>query len=355
MRKSSRLAILAALAALLLAMVLGAAALSSGEESPGHATVTTPPALPPPPVPPSAPPGPVEGQEPPPAPDVRLAALGRRGPTIGLADNRPETLTDPRFVATGIKRVRVAVPYDDVALGGARMAIQDAWFTTARAQGIEPTVSFFRSSRGMAILPTEDEFRRDFRLFRQRYPWVSSFSTWNEANFTAQPTAADPVRTARFYRIARQECSGGRCTVVACDFRPDGTRRSARWLRAFKREIGPGPHRWGLSSYVDVNRRSTRLTRDFLRQTTGPVWVNEVGAINFFGKGLAPDLDRQTRVMAYLLGDYPRLSRRLERIYVYHWRAAAGDTLFDSGLLALDGRPRPAYYLFFQAIGVPPP
>lgn len=204
-------------------------------------------------------------------------------------------------------------------------------------------------------MPTEAAFRRHFRLFRQRYPWVRSFSTWNEANFTAQPTAADPVRTGRFYRIAREECSGGRCTVLACDFRPDGTRRSARWLRVFQREIGPGPHRWGLSSYVDVNRRSTRLTRDFLRRTAGPVWVNEVGAINFFGKGFAPDEERQTRVMAFLLSDYPRLSRRLERIYVYHWRAAPGDTLFDSGLLDVEGRPRPAYYLFFQAIGVPAP
>ena len=49
---------------------------------------------------------------------TRLAGLGGGGPLVGLADNRPETLTDPRFAATGIKDVRVTVPYDDVALGG---------------------------------------------------------------------------------------------------------------------------------------------------------------------------------------------------------------------------------------------
>ena len=209
------------------------------------------------------------------------------------------------------------------------------------SRGIEPLVTFFRSSRGKAILPTPEEYRRHFRLFRQRYPWVRLFSTWNEANFTAQPTSRDPARTARFYRIARQECSGGRCEVLTCDFRPDGRERSARWLATFKRGIGPGPHRWGLSSYVDVNRRSTPLTRDFLRNTEGPVWVNEVGAINFFGKGLAPDQNRQTRVMSYLMGTYPRVSPRLERLYVYHWRAAPDDTLFDSGLLDVEGRPDP--------------
>ena len=248
----------------------------------------------------------------------------------------------------------MTVPFDDVATGGARLAAQDQWFATAKAQGIEPLVSFFRSYRGATILPTPAEFRRHFRLFRQRYPWVRWFSTWNEANFTAQPTSADPARTARFYRIARQECSGGRCEVIACDFRPDGRRRSARWLEEFKRGIGPGPHRWGLSSYVDVNRRSTELTRDFLSRTEGPVWVNEVGAINFFGKGFAPDLERQSRVMTYLLSTYPKVSSRLERIYVYHWRAAQGNELFDSALLDLEGRPRPAYYLLFLAIGRQP-
>ena len=43
--------------------------------------------------------------------------------------------------------------------------------------------------------------------------------------------------------------------------------------------------------------------------------------------------------MAYLLDDYARVSPRLKRIYVYHWRAAAGDNLFDSGLLDSPGVP----------------
>ncbi len=344
-----RTAALAAVAAVMLAAGVAAVLVTSREDgsrtpAPGSTTAK------PPQVPGSPMPAPRSDVA-----DTRLAALGARGPLIGLADNRPETMSDPRFLATGIKRVRVTVPFDDIALGGERLAIQDAWFAAARKQGIEPLVSFFRSSRGQRILPTADEYRRHFRLFRQRYPWVRLFSTWNEANFTAQPTSRDPARTARFYRIARQECSGGRCIVLTCDFRPDGRKRSARWLEEFKRGIGPGPHRWGLSSYVDVNRRSTRLTREFLRQTEGPVWVNEVGAINFFGKGLEPDLERQTRVMSYLVGTYPRVSPRLERLYVYHWRAAAGDTLFDSGLLDAAGRPRPAYYLLFAAIGRPAP
>ncbi len=220
--------------------------------------------------------------------DVRLNGL-RGGPLVGLADNRPETLRDPRFAATGIKHVRVTVPYDDIALGGRRRAVQDAFFANARQTGVQPLVSFYRSSRGIGILPTEAQFRRHVRLFRARYPWVKYFSTWNEANFRSQPTSRDPARTAAFYRILRDECSGGRCTVVTCDFRPDGTAKSARWLETFKRGIAPGRHIWGLAPYVDVNRRSTALTRDFLRRTSGPVWADEVGALNFFGKGVRPE------------------------------------------------------------------
>jgi len=42
-------------------------------------------------------------------------------------------------------------------------------------------------------------------------------------------------------------------------------------------------------------------------------------------------------------------------MYVYHWRAARGDSLFDSALLSVDGERRPAYFAFFEALGRPAP
>ena len=281
---------------------------------------------------------------------VRLAALPD-GPEIAFSDNRPETLLDRRFRAMGIRRVRKLVPYDDVENGGQALAELDAWFRNARRTGVEPLVSFYRSSRDEQRLPTVGEFRSHFRRFNERYPWVRLFSTWNEANFAAaQPTGRDPERTARFYRALRRECAGGRCTVLAADFRADGSAESAGWLRTFKRGIGAGPHIWGLVAYPDVNRLDDSRTREFLRATKGPVWVVEVGAIHFFGTGLRPSIPRQTRVMRYLTTVYPRVSPRLKRMYVYHWRAAPGDTLFDSALLSAEGEPRPAYEIFTSAL-----
>lgn len=310
------------------------------------------------PLPPQPPPKPPPARKPVrPAPvhDTRLA--GRpRGPLIGLADNRPETMVDRRFRRSRIKRIRVIVPFDDIARGGKRRRIQDAWFNTAQAHGIEPLVSFYRSYRSRTLLPSVAQYRRHFRRFRARYPWVRLFSTWDEANFpAAQPTGNHPRRTAQFYKVARKECSGGRCTVLTADFRADGGLHSARWLRVFKRHIGRGPHIWGLVSHPDVNRLSTLRTRQFLRATRGPVWATEIGAVNFFGRGFRPNIRRQTQAMRFMMYRYPSVSRRLKRMYIYHWRAAPRNRLWDSALLSANGKRRPAYYIFFRALGMRAP
>ena len=278
-----------------------------------------------------------------------VPAHAQARPLIAFSDNQTTTLLDKRFQKTGIKQVRRNVPYDEVTRGGRRLAHLDQWFAYAQAHNIEPLVSFYRSSRGKTRLPTVAGYRKYFRAFRKRYPWVKYFSTFNEANFpAAQPTGNFPKRTAQFYKVARRECSGGRCKVLTMDFRADGSEFSARWLKTFKRHMGPGPHTWGLVAHPDVNRLSTKNTREFLRNTRGDVWAVEVGAVNYFGK-FKPSITRQTRAMRFLMTRYPRVSRRLKRMYVYHWRAAKRD-IWDSGLLNSSGGRRPAYFIFFKAL-----
>lgn len=279
--------------------------------------------------------------------DTRLVGLGRASPLIGLADNRRETLSDHRFAATGIKRVRVAVPYDDVTTGGARLAVQDAFFQAARAAGVDPLVSFYRSYAKPDALPSRAKFAVAVRAFRKRYPWVRAYSVWSEPNFGVQPTSRSPERTAEFYEDLRRQCRG-RCTVVAGDYRLDAGSASRHWLARYQRAIGAGPHIWGLSAFEDTARRSASLTRAFLRRTRGPVWVDEVGAARSRGPGAD---ERQRREMAYLVDRYARLSPRIKRIYIYSWRAVPGARGFDSALLAADGTARPAYRELNRGIG----
>ncbi len=199
-------------------------------------------------------------------------------------------------------------------------------------------------------------YRKYFRAFRARYPWVKYYSTFNEANFPdAQPTGNFPKRTAQFYRAARKDCRRPpTCTVLTMDFRADGSKHSIRWLKTFKRHMGRGPHTWGLVSHPDVNRSSFKRTKQFLRLTRGNVWAVEVGAVNYFGK-LRPSIKRQTKAARFMMTRYPRVSRRLKRMYVYHWRAGPRNGVWDSGLLSSSGVPRPAYFIFFKALGKPAP
>lgn len=280
-----------------------------------------------------------------------VPAQAQARPTIAFSDNDARTLLDKRFQATGIKQVRRNVPYDEVTRGGRKLELLDQWFAIARQQGIEPLVSFYRSSKGKKRLPTVAGYRKYFRAFRARYPWVKYYSTFNEANFPdAQPTGNFPKRTALFYRAARADCRRPpTCTVLTNDFRADGSKHSLRWLKIFKRHMGRGPHIWGLVSHPDVNRSSFKRTKQFLRMTRGNVWAVEVGAVNYFGK-LRPSIKRQTKAMRFLMTRYPRVSRRLKRMYVYHWRAGKRSGVWDSGLLSYSGKRRPAYFVFFKGL-----
>lgn len=283
--------------------------------------------------------------------DTRLVAFDGGGPLVGLADNRPETFDDVRFQATGIDRLRVVMPWDDATRAGRRRTVQDHYLRRARVHGKEVLVSFYRSYRRPRSLPTPAAFRSAVRRFRARHPWVRHFSTWSEPNSRAQPTTRAPERTAAYYRVLRDECAGGRCVATTGDFRLDTGRASGRWLRRFLRAVGPGPHTWGLSSFEDAERHSTRLTRAFLARTRGPVWVAETGAVLRDRRHPSPNPARQRRQMAFLTERYPRVSERIERMYVYHWRSAGPGQPFDSALVDVRGNPRPAYWEFTRGIG----
>ena len=47
-----------------------------------------------------------------------LAAPAQAKPAIGIADQSVDTLKDPRFQKSGLKRYRIAVSYDQIRKGG---------------------------------------------------------------------------------------------------------------------------------------------------------------------------------------------------------------------------------------------
>jgi len=298
---------------------------------------------------------------------LALVPAASAKPFSGIADQRVETLQDPRFKKAGIKRYRIAVSYDQIRQGTKRGASangkrllerQDEFFRLAKQQRLDVMVSFYRTSmlspkRAAASLPSVSTFRKDFRAFRKRYPQIKKFSNWNEINFKiAQPTGRSAKRAGQFYKMLRKECRGGKCSVLTGDFRPDGSRHDKRWMKTFLKEIGKGPHQWGLIPYLDTNKFSTKLTKRFLKDTKrGNVYVTENGPINVFPFGkFRKSLSRQNKAMRYSLVNYPRVSRRIKGQYVYSWQQPAGapSNAFDSALIGKDNKPRPAYFTFFK-------
>jgi hypothetical protein len=262
---------------------------------------------------------------------------------MGMGEQNPSMFDDARFLDTGIEHARLIVPYNLVKAEGWPLAAADVWLAGARREGIEPLVTFTAAwgRRHQFHLPTVREFSRRVREFRDRYPWVREYSTWNEANLaSAQPTGRHPRLVAKFYRVLKKQCSG--CTVLTTDLLLTGNWRTWRWIRAFQSRAGRGPHIWGIHNYPDVTRLRSKVTRSFLRLfPRARVWITETGGI-VRHNAWEYNEDRAARAIRHVFRLTNRLPR-VERLYLYNWRYD-GNREWDSGLIAHNGRPRMGYY-----------
>ena len=127
-----------------------------------------------------------------------------RAPTaaIGIGEQQAKMFTDPYFLALGIRHVRYVVAWDALDSSWQRNET-DAWMAPARAERERVLLAFNVSrTRGRRdILPSVRRYRRVFRRFHRRYPFVRDFVSWNEANHGSQPTARRPDRVAAYYDV----------------------------------------------------------------------------------------------------------------------------------------------------------
>jgi hypothetical protein len=273
---------------------------------------------------------------------LSATAEARKLLTVGIGEQHGEFFEDPRVEALGVRHARLIVNYDLAATG-----YYDAWLDAARAHDVDVLVAFNQHSRRPRRLPSVATYRRVVRRFLSRYPWVRELSAWNEANTTYQPTGRRPRRAAQYYSALRSVCPS--CTVVAADVLD--RRGVYKWLNVFKRYVRGRPRLWGLHNYVDANRGRRRPGRSstarLTRRLPGRVWVTETGGVVAFRRDKARRFSyhynegRAARATARVFR-LARASRRITRVYIYHWRAPAVFATWDSGLVARDGRARPA-------------
>src|SRR5215217_3875830 len=234
----------------------------------------------------------------------------------GLGEQNPAMFDAPSWQSLKLKRVRYLVPWDyakhrgqrdevDYFMFRALQARQDVLVTFTARRGCYSAKGRY-SKKKSCRAPSAKAYKKAFLAFDKKFPWVKTYSAWNEINHKSQPT--------------------------------------------FKSTAKGSPKLWGLHNYGDVNRRRTTYTKRMLRSVPGEVWLTETGGI----VKLLPSFKRSPKRAAARTKDLFRLVNRYDtrrrgmrskitRLFVYSWFGGAPTARFDAGLVDPDGSPRKAF------------
>jgi hypothetical protein len=283
-------------------------------------------------------------------PDAAAKDL-RQEVRIGIGDQKPDMFSDPRFAALGVRHARLAIGWDAMSSGW-QVGQLDAWLNAARAHGVQPLISIGHSRTARRSLPNPAQLRRAFRAMRKRYPWVTTFTTWNEANHCGEPTCHRPKLVAGYYRALNKECPS--CTILAPELLD--LPNTISWVRAFRKALGFTPKLWGLHNYIEANRFHMTRLRALLRVLPrADVWLTETGGLVRRDNKSTTDIPEGPRhageVTRYLFDHVLPRNPQIKAVYLYHWNAGAADTTWDSGLITPGGRERNALFVLRRVLG----
>jgi len=277
---------------------------------------------------------------------------------VGLSEQSPALFSQPAWQSLKLKRVRYIVPWDyykdagqhgEVTsfLSAAHAANQDVLVAFTARRGCYTNGKYSKSSACRA--PSTSAYKSAVTRFHKEFPYVKTFSPWNEENHVSQPTHSSPKRAVQYYDTLRRACKG--CTVMAADVLDQSNVTS--WLRSFLRYSHGRGTIWGLHNYKDVNRKQSKGLTSVLRTVPGQLWLTETGGIVTFLPAFKTSLSRSASATKYMFQladryDSKRSGNRskLTRLYVYRWFGEPKGARFDAGLVNPDGSPRSALTQF---------
>ena len=279
------------------------------------------------------------------APALALAApapkLAVNDPVIGVGEQTPGVFADPFFTRLGVRHVRYVVAWDALRKPLDRAEV-DRWMAAAEAARVRVLLAF-NVSRDLAPAPR----RALARPLPAHVPVLPRpLSVRDRVHHLERGQPPFPAHRApaaagrRYHDVASRACP--RCTILAADLLDDDS--VPAWVKAFRRHARVEPRLWGLHNYIDANRFRTRGTRQMLRAVRGRIWFTETGGLVWRRGGTpldesAPHAARATRWVFRLAN----LSRRIRRVYFYHWSVPDRVDRWDSAIMDRHGRPRPAY------------
>jgi len=264
---------------------------------------------------------------------------------VGIGEQHSSMFASPAWQQLGSPDVRYIVAWDALDSRWQRDET-DAYMAAAENAGARVLLGFSHSrsrfKRVRKSLPSPRRFRRVFKRFRARYPFIKNYLTWNEANHRGQPTWNRPKMAGRYYDILRTDCR--ECTIVAPSVL-DSTKMPG-WVRQVEKAAKKPIKIWAIHNYIDANRFRTRGTRSLLRATKAKIWFTETGGLVRRDNGskieFAESPRHAVKATKWVL-KLARISPRVRRIYFYHWTAPPRKATWDSALTDRRGKPRPAY------------
>jgi hypothetical protein len=278
---------------------------------------------------------------------------------VGIGEQSPSMYDSSRWQSLQLKRARYMVPWNWNKSASVRDEVL-AYMNRAHSAGQQVLVAFTarrgcyngkRYSKSKACrAPSQAAYRSSFRLFDNAFPWVRTYSAWNEVNHVSQPTYRKPGLAVRYYDVLRREARARKFRVMAADMLD--TSNLGSYLRAFKRRAKGHPRLWGLHNYQDVNYKTSRDTRRMLSTVPGEVWLTETGGIvRFAGSRLKKYSPKRaadrTKYMFKLASKYQRrragMRSKITELFVYTWFGEARGARFDAGLVNPNGSPRKAF------------
>jgi hypothetical protein len=264
---------------------------------------------------------------------------------IGIADQKPDMFADERFEDLNIKHARMTVAWDALNYQWQIDEI-DRWMKAARRDKVQPLLSFGPSRMHRKLVPTPERLKYEFRRFRERYPWARTWATWNEANHCGSRMCNRAKLVAAYYRKMRQECR--KCTILATELLD--MPNMLTWVRTFRRHAKTEPKWWGLHNYVEANRFHATSLKKLLRRVKGQVWLTEVGGIvkrrtkkKFTVKRIPESEAHAYRVTQFIFDEVVPISRRITRVYLYHWNSSSTRDSWDSALIGPSGKRRRSF------------
>lgn len=273
----------------------------------------------------------------------------------GLSDQHPESLGDGRLHSElSMTAARLVVRWDAALADPGPV---DAWLAAAKARGLRPLVVFnrvpgTRCPSAPCVLPTVVDYTAAFNAFRRRWPDVTEFGPWNEANVASQPPARSPQAAAGFYNAMVTACPA--CTVLGAELL-DST-DAPGYVRAMTPFLATTPTAWGIHNYEDVNHLRTTGTDSLLAATTGEIWLTEgAGLVRYFdGQRVTYPYDeaRAADATRFMFDYIDSHVARVSRLYYYGLQNRnVNDDNFDTALLRRDGSRRPAWDVVAARLG----